>query len=75
MGDQPPGGAGTDHPADGIENLAEVMATLAGVFGQQGQVGGDEGPLVVADIGVVGLAWDRHTLNYVPATTKVRNTL
>jgi len=49
-----PGNAAPYQVAHGVEDLAQIMSALAGVFGQQGQVRRDEGPFVIADIGRVG---------------------
>ena len=50
------------------------LCALAGVLGQQAEVGHDELPLGVGDVAGVGLVSD-HTLNYVADWTKVHNTL
>ena len=68
-----PGGAGADEPAQGVEDVAEVMLTLAGVLGQQAEVGQDELPFGVGDVAGVGLVCD-HTLNYAHTWTTVHNT-
>ena len=49
-------GAGAHDPAQGIEDLAQVMAALRGIVGHQGQIGGDKGPFLVSHIGRVRFA-------------------
>ena len=74
LGDVTPLGAGADDPAEGVEDVAEAVLALAGVLGEQAEVGQDELPLGVGDVAGVGLVSD-HTLNYVADWTKVHNTL
>ena len=73
LGQVAPGGAAADQPPRGVEDVAEVVDALAGVLGEQAEVGDDELPFGVRDVAGVGLVGD-HTLNYVD-TTKVHNTL
>ena len=65
----------SNQPPQGVEHLAEVVATPAGVLGPQGRRGGHEIPFGVADVGVVGLAMGRHALNDVAVGPQVRNIL
>ena len=51
MRDEPPGGAGTDHPAQGIEDITQIMPALAGIQGKQRQIGRNKAPFLIADIG------------------------
>jgi hypothetical protein len=51
-----PGGAGMHDPAQGVEDLAQVVTPLRGIFGHQRQIRRHEGPFLVADIGRVRLA-------------------
>ena len=53
---QPPGRAGAHDPAQGVEDLAQVVTPLRGVFPHQRQVGGHEGPFVITHVGRIGLA-------------------
>ena len=64
LGQVAPGGAAADEPAEGVEDVAEVVDALAGVLGEQAEVGDDELPFGVGDVAGVGLVSD-HTLNYV----------
>ena len=52
----PPLGPRAGQPAQGVEDLTQVVAPLRRVFTHQGKVGGDEGPFLVADISRIGLA-------------------
>ena len=63
VGGRPPGGPGADQPSQGVEDLAEALVALRGVLGDRRQVGRDEGPLGVADVGVARLALCRQTIN------------
>ena len=74
LGQVTPGGAAADDPTEGVEDVAEVVDALAGVLGQQAEIGPDELPLGVGDVAGVGLVSD-HTLNYAGNWTKVHNTL
>jgi hypothetical protein len=74
LGQEPPGGAGADDPPQGVEGVAEAMDVLAGVLGQEAEVGDDERPLGVRDIAGVELMSD-HTLSYAIYWAKVHNTL
>jgi hypothetical protein len=74
LGKIPPGRAAADDPSEGIEDVAEAVLTLAGVLGQEAEVGQDELPFGVGDVAGVRLVGD-HALNYVPPWTKVHNTL
>ena len=70
----PPGGAAADQPPGGVEDVSEVVDALAGVLGQEAEVGDDELPFRVRDVAGVRFVSD-HTLNYVAHCTKVHNTL
>ena len=74
LGEVTPRGAAAYHPAEGIEDVAEVVDTLSGVLGQQAEIGADEVPLGVGSIAGVRLVRD-HTLKYAVDWTKVHNTL
>ena len=74
LGQVAPRGAGADEPAQGVEDVAEVVDPLAGVLGQEAEIGDDELPFGVGDVAGVGLVSD-HTLNYAGNWTKVHNTL
>jgi len=50
IGHHPPGRTRTDNPAQAIEDFAQAMFSLRGFFGHQGQVRGNKGPLIIADI-------------------------
>jgi hypothetical protein len=39
-----PGGAAADEPAGGVEDVAQAVDALAGVLGEQAEVGDDELP-------------------------------
>jgi hypothetical protein len=65
---------GADEPAEGVEDVAQIMLAPAGVFGEQAEIGPDELPLRVGGVTGVMLVSD-HTLNYVAEWTKVHNTL
>ena len=52
----PPLGTSAHDPAQPIENFTQIVAALRGLFDHQGQVGGDERPLLVAHIGRVRFA-------------------
>ena len=58
----------------GVEDVAEVVDALAGVLGEEAEVGDDELPFGVRDVAGVRSVSD-HTLNYVGYCTKVHNTL
>jgi hypothetical protein len=74
---QPPGSARAHQPAQGIEDLAQRVAPLQRVFGQQQQVGGDQCLFVVADVGGIGVARrgiETHPSSYHPPR-QVHNSL
>ena len=48
LGQVAPGGAAADEPSQGVEDVAEVVDALAGVLGEQAEVGDDELPFGVA---------------------------
>ncbi len=70
---QSPARSGTGHPAQGIEDVAQVMIALRGIEAHQDEIGGDELPFVIADIGGVGLASDIHSPSI--RRSQVHNTL
>jgi hypothetical protein len=74
VGEVAPRGAATDEPSCGVEDVAKVVDTLAGILGEQAEVGDDELPFSVRDVAGVRFVSD-HTLNYVAYCTKVHNTL
>ena len=74
LGQVAPGGAATDEPPGGIEDVAEVVDALTCVLGEEAEIGNDELPFGVRDVTGVRLVCS-HTLNYVHNWTKVHNTL
>ena len=74
LGQVTPRGAATDEPSKAIQDVAEIVHSLAGVLGKQAKVGEDELPFRVSNIAGVGSVSD-HTLKYVPQWTTVHNTL
>jgi hypothetical protein len=74
LGHIPPRRASADDSQEGIEDVPEAVLALAGVLGQEAEIGDDESPFGVGDIAGIGLVSD-HTLNYVVYYTKVHNTL
>jgi hypothetical protein len=56
VGQPAPGGASAHDPASRVEDLAQGVAALRRVLAHQRQVGGDEGPFLVADVALIGLA-------------------
>ena len=74
LGQVTPGRAGADDPTQGVEDVAEAVDALAGVLGQEAEIGDHELPLGVGDIAGVRLVSD-HTLYYAGDWTKVHNTL
>ena len=62
----PPFRPGTHDPAQGVEDDAQIVVALRGIEAHQGQIGEDEVPFVVADIGGVGLAFRSHTSQCTP---------
>jgi hypothetical protein len=67
LGQVAPWRPGPDKPTEGVEDVTEVVHPLAGVLGEQAEVGQDELPFGVGDVAGVGLVSD-HTLNYARAT-------
>ena len=57
VGQHPPRRPGADEPAQGIEDLVQVVVPLRGVGGHQGEIGGHEGPFVVRDVARAGGTW------------------
>jgi hypothetical protein len=55
----PPRRAGTEQPLERVEHLAQLVAPLRRIFGQQGQVGTDERPFLGAHVGWMSLLTDR----------------
>src|SRR5262249_43820334 len=74
LGQVAPGVAGAGDTAQAVEDIAEVVDALAGVLGQEAQIGDGEFPLGVRDIAGIGFVID-HTLSYAGDWTKVHNTL
>jgi hypothetical protein len=58
-----PGRAGADDAPKAVEDIAEVVDSLAGVLGEEAKIGGDEFPFGVADIAGVVLMSD-HILYF-----------
>ncbi len=54
---------GMHDPAQGIEHLAQGMPPLGRRFGHQRQVGGHEGPFLIAHVGRIGLAGEHLTFH------------
>ncbi len=50
-----PGRASAYDPAQGVEDLAQLVGALRGVLSNERQVGGEEGPLLVRNVGRVRL--------------------
>src|SRR5271165_937025 len=74
LGQVAPRRAGANDPPQAVEDVAEVIDPLAGVLGQEAEIGDDEFPFGVGDIAGIGLVSD-HTLFYAGDWTKVHNTL
>jgi hypothetical protein len=49
MGHHPPRGPHTDNPAQAIKDLPQAMLALGGVFGDEGQVRGHQGPFIITE--------------------------
>ena len=62
-GQQAPRGSSTHDPAQGVEDLAQVMAALGGIFAHQGQIGDHKGPFLITHIGRIRLAGDRRCVH------------
>ena len=60
IGHHAPGGAGSHNPAQAVEDFAEAVGALSGVFGQQDQVRHDKGPFFVTDIAWIRGSWRYH---------------
>jgi hypothetical protein len=56
VGQHAPGRARADHIAKRVEHLAQIVPALAGIEGQQREIGRHERPLLVPHIGPVRLA-------------------
>jgi hypothetical protein len=54
-----PGRAGSDYPPEPIEDLPQLMVALRGVFSNEGQIRGEEGPLFVGNV-----AWVRFSVRH-----------
>lgn len=61
----PPHGARSDNPAQAIEDFPPALLALGGVFGEEGQVWGLQGPFIVIDITGVGFTF--HTASVAAA--------
>jgi hypothetical protein len=68
MGHHPPRGPHTDNPAQAIKDLPQAMLALGGVFGDEGQVRGHQGPFIITDITGVWFAF--HTASVALAGHK-----
>ena len=79
VGQHAPGGAGPHQPAQGGEDLAQVVTALGGLGGQQGEVGGHDGPLGIGDVTGIGAARWRgvrfHNAKDASPTPQVPNRL
>jgi hypothetical protein len=73
LGQVTPGRTAADDLPQAVEDVAEVVDTLAGVFGQQTETACNEGLLLVGDVAGIGLV-SNHTLSYDEKQTKVHNT-
>ena len=73
MGQEPPARTGTRHPAQGVEDLAQIIVALRGIKAHQRQIGEDEVPFIVGDIGGVGFAFGIHPPSVLPS--QVHNSL
>ena len=51
-----PGGSRAHHPAQAIKHFSQLVMPLSGIFGQQRQIRGDEGPFLVAHIAWIGIS-------------------
>jgi hypothetical protein len=70
VGQHPPRRTGPHDPLQRVEDLAQVVGTLGDILADERQVGGDEGPLLVGDVGRVGLSVLRHALMLAPRPHK-----
>lgn len=55
----------TDDPLQRVERLAQVVPALGGILGQEAEIGGNERPLLVADVGRARLLTDRLPARYI----------
>ena len=74
MRHQPPVRATLHDVAHAVEDLAQRVFPLPCVFRQQGQIGGDEGPFLIAHIRRVGGA-STHARILSPSQGRVPNNL
>ena len=71
-GEVAPRSTGADHPSEPVEDGAEVVLALGGLGSEQGEIGGDEGPFLVGDVGGVARG---HARSLLRARPEVHNTL
>ncbi len=69
--------AGPHHPAQAVEDRAQVVPPLRRVFAHEGEVRGDQVPFLVADVTRVGFArwWSSHVSCYHPSTSSPQQAL
>ena len=70
----PPRRRGPHDPAQRVEDPARVVGALGGVLADERQVRGDEGPLLVGNVGGVRLSVRHAGMLPLPAS-RVHNTL
>ncbi len=64
----------SDELTQGVEDVAEVVDSLAGIFREQANIRENELSFGIGDVAGVGLVRD-HALNYVRHWTTVHSTL
>src|SRR5690348_12490613 len=69
-----PGGSGAHHPAQAIKYVSQVVMPLSRIFGQQGQIGRNESPFVVAHITGIGIS-RVHAMILAWLSTRIPNRL
>ena len=69
LGEVAPRGSGPHRPAQGVEDVAEVMDPLAGILRQQTEIGQDEFPIGVGDVAGVGSGSDHALDSVVPRSS------
>ena len=68
--------AGAGDVAQPVEEFPQRMVALRRIFAHQGQVGGQEGPFLIGNIGgVAGAGWGIHAPMVRRPTPKVHNRL
>ncbi len=60
MGQQPPGAPAAQHVEDGIDDFASGVYVIGGLCTERWYQGLQELPLLVGEIGWIGLAIERH---------------